>query len=72
MYHKIRSLNRSVILGQIAKLFVAQYPVFDKIQKQTLNEDCKKQGMYNVVDLVWCFLFCFVVVFFFFLSLLFI
>lgn len=67
MYHKIRSLNRSVILGQIAKLFVAQYPVFDKIQKQTLNEDCKKQGMYNVVDLVWCFL-----LFFFFLSPLFI
>lgn len=55
MYHKIRSLNRSVFLGQIAELCVAQYPVFDGIQKQTLNEGCKKQGMYNVVGLSWVF-----------------
>lgn len=57
MYHKIRRLNRSAFLGQIAELCVAQYPVFDKIQKQTLNEGCKKQGMYNVVGLSWFFSF---------------
>lgn len=53
MLQKIRCLNRRVILGQIAKLCVAQCPVFDKIQKQMLNEGCKKQGMYNVVGLLF-------------------
>lgn len=54
-----------MIPGQIAKLCVAQYPGFDKSQKQMLNEDCKKQGMYNAVGLFVGFVF---VVFLFFSS----